>query len=119
MGTDRVQAVLATLAVAGVELAILLGAAPIVYRSTARGIRRASDGRSAAFADSVRTFRLRLRRLLIVICVALTSLILIYNGWLVARGVNGWIDAPSGLVSRCSPQPNWDVVTRFPGGHRA
>jgi len=90
MGTDRVQAVLATLAVAALELAIVAGAAVLLYRSVARGVRSATEGRSARFADSGRTVRVRLRRALILTCLALTSLILIYNGWLLARGLNGW-----------------------------
>jgi moderate conductance mechanosensitive channel len=90
METDRVQAVLGTLGVAGLELAIMVGVAVLLYRSVARGVRRATEGRTARFADSGRTFRLRLRRALILSCVALTAVILVYNGWLVARGVNGW-----------------------------
>ena len=90
MRTAGVQAVLATLAVAGVELAIVLSAALLFYRSIVRGVHRATEGRSARIADSGRIVRLRLRRFLIVISVALTALILIYNGWLIAGGVNGW-----------------------------
>ena len=97
MGTDLLQAVLATLAVAGLELAIVVGAAVLLYRGGARAVRRATDGRSARVADSGRTFRLRLRRGLILISIAFTAVILIYNGWLVARGVNGWTHTASVL----------------------
>jgi hypothetical protein len=40
-----------------------------------------------------------------IICIALASVILIYNGWLVARGVNGWIHAANllGTISRERP----------------
>ena len=90
MGTDLLQAVLATVAAAGLELAIVMGAAVLLDRGVARAVRRATAGRSARVADSGRTVRLRSRRILIVSSIALTTLILIYNGWLVARGVNGW-----------------------------
>ena len=97
MGTDRLQAVLATLAAAGLELAIVAGAAVLLYRSVARGVRRATEGRSAGLADSGRTFGVRLRRAVILTCLALTSIVLIYNGWLVARGLNGWTHTVSVL----------------------
>lgn len=102
MGTDRVEAVLATLAVAAFEFAVVLGAAVLLYRGVARAIMRATEGRSVRFAESSRTFRSRLRRVLILSCVALTAVILIYNGWLVAHGVNGWTHTASvvGTIGR-------------------
>ena len=90
MGSDHLQAVLATLAAAAFELAIVIAAAVLFHRSIERGVRRAIEGRSGRFANAARSFRLRLRRALILSCLALTSIIVIYNGWLLARGLNGW-----------------------------
>ena len=108
MGTAGVEAVLATLAVAGVEVAIVVGAALLFSRSITGGVRRATEGRGPRLAESGRTVCVRVRRALIGIAVTLSAVILIHNGWLIARGVNGWTHTTTvlGTIDR-------DVWTRI------
>jgi hypothetical protein len=47
---------LATVAVASVELVIVVGAALFFYRSMARGVRRATEGRSGALQTPYEPF---------------------------------------------------------------
>jgi hypothetical protein len=87
----RLQAILSTLAVASLEVVLVLTAARLLYAVIARALERATAGRhGAAFADSSRALRMRARNLLVAACLLSTVAILAYNGWLAARGVDAW-----------------------------
>jgi small conductance mechanosensitive channel len=84
-----IKGVLSTLSVASVELTLLLIFAMLVYAVIGR-VLEAAAGRVGQVANSSRALKVRARNVLIVTCVLLTVIILAYNGWLVAHGIDGW-----------------------------
>ena len=95
----RLQAILSTLAVASLEVVLVLTASRLLYAVIARALERATAGRhGAAFADSSRALRLRARNLLIAACLLSTVGILAYNAWLAMRGVDAWTDTGNVLA---------------------
>jgi moderate conductance mechanosensitive channel len=90
MDTVRIQAVVATLAVVGAELALAIGIAKLLDSLVAQALGRVAAGRRETLAESSRRLRLRLRTAIGIATLAVSALIVSYNGWLAARGVNAW-----------------------------
>jgi len=86
----RLQDVLLTLIVAGLELALVAAAFRALDAAAARVLERMVAGRSDALAASSRALRIRVRSVLIVTGSLLAVVILTYNGWLAARHVDAW-----------------------------
>jgi moderate conductance mechanosensitive channel len=83
-------AVLSTLIVTIVELALIVGLSKLIYVAITRGLERATSGKSAGLAESSRRLRFRIRNVLIVTCLVLSVVVLVFNGLLASRGINAW-----------------------------
>jgi small conductance mechanosensitive channel len=83
-----VRVIVSTVLVIGLELALLFGIAAAIRAVLARAVRRAEATGRESVAASARTFRARLRTVLLMTSTLLAVAILAYNGWLAARGVN-------------------------------
>ena len=79
-----------TLALAVVELTLLLSLSRVIYVLFSRLLMRGARGKSGAVADSSRSLRIRVRNVLIVTCLVLSVVIVVSNAWLMMRGVDGW-----------------------------
>ena len=79
-----------TVALAIVELALVLSLSRLAYVLLSRLLTRAARGRSPAVAGSSGSIRNRGRNILIVTSLVLSVIVLVSNGWLLMRGVDGW-----------------------------
>jgi small-conductance mechanosensitive channel len=86
----RLQDLVSGLAVAGLELAIVVTVASLLYALVARGLERAAEVRGGGLAASSRRLVRRARHALIVACVLLGIAVLAFNVSLVARGLDAW-----------------------------
>lgn len=83
------SALLSTLVVVIVELALILGVSRLIFVTISRLLTRASV-RSSTVAGSSRRLRNRAANVLIVISVVSTVVVFVYNSWLALHGINGW-----------------------------
>ena len=85
-----VQVIVSTVLVIGLELALVFGIAAAIRAALTLAVRRAEATGRESVAASARTFRARLRTVLLITSTLLAAAILAYNGWLAARGVDPW-----------------------------
>jgi small conductance mechanosensitive channel len=81
---------ISTIALAIVELALVLTIARLAYVWLSRLLTRAAQGESSAVASSSRSIRIRTRNVLIVTCLVLSVVVVVSNAWLLLRGVDAW-----------------------------